>query len=471
MKVDFTPLRPSAPSSSDDAPVSAQPSLDEDLVARTVPEAPVESDAPGTSKKRGGLFSRAPKAEKPAKGSKKAKGSDPKATDKSMSASQLKRERDKRKRSMRMGVRYGGDRGKWLAAWAVLGSLALCGPIAIAIAASKPSASEVDERVLQTSQQMGKDFPQGQAAMWAGQVVRIWGTWDETAPDSRKVAMSPFLSAGMDAQGGWNGKGKQEVSFVSVNPVPNVTDANHASVDATYQIQDGIWRCIRIPVYAFQPSDFTAKSQWAFALASNPTPVACTPRTGAPNLSNTDAASLNYGGKQADSQLGQELSASFFPGFFAAYASSETAALTQYTASGVTVTGLGGAMTSIPQPIINNAVVYVDSKGISTGKVYQAYVPVTWTLANSASQVTAAYMVPIKKEGDRWYVAGEPTSSVQAAEAQGGAPAQIPMPGDGVNPGPYPTVAVTTVAPKPTVAPKVTTTAPAAKPAPVASKK
>lgn len=362
---------------------------------------------------------------------KPSKGGKPKT------AAQLRKERNDARRKAKDGTRYtGGNRKYFIGGFAVFVVLALLSPLAIMISASKVSKDEVRSIVKEQMTDSGSSFPTGQAVMWAGQVLRVWGTWDEETADAREVSMSPYLSSGMDSQAGWNGAGKQEVTYASVNPEPKVLDANRASVDAVYQIGDGSWRCVTIPVYAYKPDSFDTNAKWAFALAGNPTPTACTPRTGAPRVD--DDVYAGDESRELDSDLGGSLQSSFFPGFFSAWAASDPDALQQYTASGVKTTGLGGAMASNPQPEIGEVRVWTDEGGVKDGTIYNAVVPVTWTVTGTDSRVSAEYLVQIKKQGERWFVAGEPRAAQQSSDVQGGKPESVPQPDDKVTEGTYP---------------------------------
>lgn len=375
----------------------------------------------------------------------------PKDREKATNAAQAKRARDKQKRQFRLGVRYGGDRMKWLMLQGGLAVLVVLSLLSFVIANGKATKGDIQAAVDQALLERGKDFPEGQAVMWAGQVARVWGTWDDKAPDTRKVLLAPYLSQGMDEQAGWNEQGKQEVVYASVNPEPDVIDANRAMVTVTYQIQDGTWRCADFPVYAYHPKEFADDALWAFALASNPVPIACTPRTGAPSLTSENDP---YKDMTADTDTGQSLARDFFPGFFAAWAASDSSALTQYTAPGVQTLGLGGAMASVPPPTIGDTLVYVDKDGVKRNKVYDALVTVTWTVNGSTSEVVSTYVVPVKKQGDRWYVAGEPQAAAQTSDAFSGGPGAIPAPDDGgTTGGDYPNPTVSPTVPPSTVDP------------------
>lgn len=372
------------------------------------------------------------------KGSAKGNGSTSATTKdgKPKSAAQLRKEQREAKRRAKDGVRYGGNRKYLMIAFIALLVTALLGPLALMVSSSKLNEDQVRSIVSEEMKSGGSDFPTGQAVMWAGQVLRVWGTWDENNEDAREVNLAPYLSSGMDPQAGWNGSGKQQVTYASVNPEPRVLDANHAAVDAVYQIGDGSWRCASIPVYAYKPDSFDTNAKWAFALAGNPTPTACTPRTGAPTVD--DKVYAGQEGRQQDDEVAKTLQTTFFGQFFSAWAGSDADALAQYTASGVKTTGLGGAMASNPQPQIGEVKVWVDEGGVRDGTTYNAIVPVTWTVAGSNAKVSAEYMVPVKKEGERWFVAGEPVAAQQSSDVQGGSAQVIPEPADGVKQEKYP---------------------------------
>lgn len=296
---------------------------------------------------------------------------------------------------------------------------------------SRPSQSDLEEQVAEAVRESGQDFPRGQAVAWADQLVIDWGTWDEEDRGEREVRIAQYLTSGMDSQAGWNGNGNQEVVFTSANPEPTVIDSNRALVDVDYRLDDNSKRCVSVPVYAYQPEGLTGEgSQWAFGLSGNPIPRPCAPRTGA--MEDTEEDTEEAGEDlSSDDDLARELNASFFPGFFSAWAASDADSLRQYSASGVTTVGLGGAMSSTPPPSIGEVSIMTPQNGEpAEGTVYTATVPVTWTVSGDSAQVTATYDVPMRQSGDRWYVAGEPTPSTATSSAGSGSPAERVDPDD-----------------------------------------
>lgn len=322
----------------------------------------------------------------------------------------------------------GGKRGRATALMAAILAFALLTAINTFLIVglfNRPSAEEAASAALR---EQGRDFPSGQSVAWAEQAVVDWATWDEDDQEDREIRMAQYLTSGMEPQAGWNGRGKQEVTFTSVDPEPEVIDQNHAVVDVAYRLSDNSRRCVSVPVYAYKPEGLTEeegnKSQWAFGMSGNPIPRPCAPRTGATDDGAASPANDDDTTLREDDELARELTSNFFPDFFAAWAASDANSLRQYTASGVTTIGLGGAMSSTPPPSVSEAVIMTPrDTAPKENTVYYATVPVTWTLAGSSAQVTSTYTVPMKKSGDRWYVAGEPRPSPESADAASGSPA------------------------------------------------
>ena len=327
-----------------------------------------------------------------------------------------------RQKELSLGTRYGGDRKRLWGATAGFACLALLAPIAMIVSLNRPSAQQVNDLVDARLASSGTSFPKGEAVAWAGQVTRTWGTWDENDQSGmREALMSQFLSQGLGANAGWNGKGKQTVTFVSVNSEPRVESDTHALVDASYQTDAGVWRCVTLSVYAYKPAGFSEAAPSAFALAATPTPVACAPRTGAPALPETKDPTNG----QNDTGSAEKLTSDFFPGFFAAWAASDRATLGQYVTTDATLIGLGGAFESSPLPIISSVTLPtpMTAEGVSRSSDvtarWNATVAVTWTIPGTPTQVSASYKVELRKDGNQWFVTKEPEPLVQAPGLSG----------------------------------------------------
>ncbi len=444
-RVQFEPLAqaPAAPASAS-APYSEQVDANNAYYTRHPEQgdAPPRDEAPqGASfypepapRKKGGVrrfvdFWVAPPDAGKKRGSKASKGGGANAPAPAPASAPVNpdaRRGGRQKRSVPLGARYGGGRAKWTLVTVGATVFVLTGPLALIVAANRPTDADVQAAVQAALADAGQAFPSGQAVAWVGPVVREWATYDEERTDEYEQRMSPYLSQGMDSRAGWNGRGTQTVIDVVVDPEPVPSSESRAVVNARYLSTDGAWRCVAVPVFTYKPAEMSDTALAAFALAGNPTPIGCNPRTGAPAL---DAAAA---GLQEDNEAGQTLATDFFPGFFAAWAASDANALRQYTASGVTTLGLGGAMASVPAPTIGEVSVLAPEGEVVDGEEYVATVPVTWTVGGTSSQVTAFYDVPVRRDGDRWFVTGEPTATVQAPDVNGRGPESVPQPGDGV---------------------------------------
>lgn len=320
-------------------------------------------------------------------------------------------EKERRARERLLRDRGNARRRKYLV-WAIIGVIGLS-VISFARSCSAVDKTTVQNIVTDELNAHGSNFPTGQAVMWSGQVLTTWANWDESKAKARQTLLAPFLSQGMDAQAGWNGKGSQQVMHVIVNPEPNVLNANRAILYGTYMIGDGTWRCVALKVFATKPKSFSTTALFAFTLAGNPTPMACSPTTGAPTI-----PAINT---RRDQDAARDLQTNFYPGFFAAWAASDQATLGQFLDDGVRTVGLSGAYRSDPKPQISNVSVPIEGDGKTAGDTTTATVTVVWTLPDGNAQSTATYNVPMHRKGGQWFVAGEPAPSAQDPNVSGNA--------------------------------------------------
>ena len=328
--------------------------------------------------------------------------------------------------TLRRAQIYGGRRKYAVFLLALVAATTAFSMLSLIIASQSVTKNDVSAEVANQLEKQGAGFPSGQAVQWAGQVVRVMGTYDEASRDDYANQVSQFLSSGMDEMAGWNGKGHQQVAFVSVNPQPRIIDGSHAVVTAAYQTSEGKWGCMAVPTFAYKPSTYGTDTTWAFTLSALPTPTACAARTGLPKL-----PSVKSDAKE-DDDTANTLAADFYPSFFAAWAASEDATLAQYTIDGFTTVGLGGAMESTPPPTIGDVKLLVDNKGKADTAL--ATVEVTWTVTGSTSTRTVTYEMQMKHVGTKWLVASEPVPAYQSVS---GSTAQIPAPEASDSPVPY----------------------------------
>lgn len=308
-----------------------------------------------------------------------------------------------KRNNLALGAKYGGQRRIFGFLAIAMVIMMIYVPLSLFMINGKAGKGDVqgmvEDEVANTSV---TQFPTGDAGMWLESFVRVWGTWDYKAPGGRETDLSPYLAPGVNQQAGWDGNGTQKVIYSAVSSQPDVIDKNRAMFSATYQIQDGTWRCLEIPVYAYKTTDAAQgpTDTWGFAVTANPTPVPCALRVSVP-----DSGSTSF--SDTDQKSAATLQETFFPGFFSAWVASDADTLRQYMAPDVTSFGLGGAYES--NVSITSVVLPINSgeEEASVETVYNAYVEVALTSSDGAA-TTATYKVPIASTGSQWQVMGEP---------------------------------------------------------------
>ena len=192
-----------------------------------------------------------------------------------------------------------------------------------------------------------------------------------------------------------------------------MVDEQRAVYDVTYQIQDGTFRCAKIPVFAYKPGDASQApvDQWGFAVTANPTPVPCALKISVPKFEENEFSAV-------DQAAAKTLQETFFPGFFTAWVTSDADTLRQYMKPDVVTFGLGGAYTSnvtieeVTLPLPNG------QTEAQPNTEYTAYVRVTLQSV-SGGGVTVTYKVPVVSNGGQWQVSGEPSEVVQELTVNG----------------------------------------------------
>lgn len=314
-----------------------------------------------------------------------------------------------------LGQKYSGRRKTFVILAAVLFLSLFLGLLNMRALGGKLDASDVKEQVEKTlADSRSATFPTGEAQLWGERFLRVWGTWDSQTVAGRAAALSPYIAPGMDAQAGWNGQGKQQVIYSSVSSDPKVINSSRAILSGTYQIQDGTWRCVDIPVFAYQPQKpEEGPQQWGFSATANPTPRPCSLQVSVP-------AYTEISTQHRDQKAEKTLQEQFFPGFFSAWAISDTNVLTQYVSPNIKTFGLGGAFTSDVQ--VTDVVLPItqeDQGQAAPDKLYSAYVTVTLK-DQTGSALSATYEVPVISSGTQWQVAGEPVAIPQNLGGVGG---------------------------------------------------
>ena len=221
-----------------------------------------------------------------------------------------------------------GAGGRWLLwplrvlLWATLVIIAFRGLTAIVFsqAPSSPAASAGPAAAA------SGQFPVSLAEAYAAEFGRVYLSLSPQSQGQREQALAAFVPASVltaDPNLGWNGAGQLNLQLEQVAGI-KVQDPRHAVVTLLAMV-NGQFMELGVPVAA-SGSGVVVSGEPAWL----PAPPQAAPPTAAPGRSDP----------VAQGQLGQEL-----PSFFQAYASGDSAALTGFEVRGVSLTGLGGAVT------------------------------------------------------------------------------------------------------------------------------
>jgi hypothetical protein len=288
--------------------------------------------------------------------------------------------------SPEIGVSWPGAGGRWLrwplrvVLWTALLVIAFRGITAIIFSSSAAPAGG-------TGTGTGGKFPVSLAEAYATEFGRVYLGFSPQNLAQREQALAAFVPASVSAANpslGWNGIGQLNLQSLQVAGIM-VRDRQHAVV-TLLALTGGQLMELGVPVTA-TGGGLVVSGEPAWL----PAPPRVSPR---PAPSGSDQV--------AQSQLMNEL-----PAFFQAYASGDSAALNRFTVHGVSVTGLGGAVT-----FDQISALHVPPGGTTR----QITVTVIWQLPEPAGSVTAGnqgvksnlemtYGVSVVDlQGGKWYV-------------------------------------------------------------------
>jgi Conjugative transposon protein TcpC len=243
-------------------------------------------------------------------------------------------------------------------------------------------------------------FPVTLAEAYAAEFGRVYLSFSPQNQAQREQALVAFVPASVLAANpdlGWNGTGQLNLQAVQVAGI-TVQDPRHAVVTLLALVNGQLMR-LGVPVAA-SGSGVVVSGEPAWLSA----PPQISPPPAAPGGSD----------QVAQSQLMNEL-----PAFFQAYANSDSAALNQFTARGVSLTGLGGTVTFDSISALRVS---------SGGATRQITVTVIWQLPGQpgsasgnqgmASKLEVTYgMSVVDVQSGKWYVK-EIGASTEAVDAR-----------------------------------------------------
>jgi len=224
-------------------------------------------------------------------------------------------------------------------------------------------------------------FPVSLAEAYAAAFGRVYLNFSPQTQGQREQQLAAFLPASVAAANpdlGWNGTGQLSLQSEQVAGIA-VQDLQHAVVTLLASVNGQLME-LGVPVAA-SGGGVVVSGEPAWL----PAPAPITLPSAAPGRSDP----------VAQSQLRNEL-----PLFFQAYATGDSAALSQFTVKGMSLTGLGGAVTfdSIAALVVP-----------SGGTARQISVTVIWQLAGQpgedVSKLEMTYrMSVVDTQSGKWYV-------------------------------------------------------------------
>lgn len=292
----------------------------------------------------------------------------------------------------RASAPWRGAGGRWAVwvlralVWAVLIIIGVRGVIAIVLNQKTPSPTAASTSVKSGAAAAGAadSFPSGVAEAYAMQFASVYLNFSQSTASQRAQQLAPFLPNGADPQLGWNGTGSLKLQSDQVAGI-KVRDAQHAVVTLLARV-NGQMMELGVPIYA-SGSGMVVNGQPAWLAAPTRLSPPATP------AANPDTAAQNA----LQAQL---------PAFFQAYASGASATLTRFLVHGVTITGLGGAVT-----YSSISSLYVppggDTRQITVSVVWQIPAP----NGGSPAQLPMTYDMTVVSQNSNWYV-----KSIRAAD-------------------------------------------------------
>lgn len=183
------------------------------------------------------------------------------------------------------------------------------------------------------------EFPTRTAATFAEEYAALCLTYSPPTADQRRKALTRYASAGVDADCGWDGSGKQSVTLATwdgtAEEIPEY-GKNGRYLGVQVRLSTGRTTTLSVPVYV---KDLAGASGLRIVgdVGEMPLPV----RGTAPEVDKDDEV--------VDQDLSDQLRTKVLPGYFEAWAESDATAMTRFTTPDATLaatSGLAGALSA-----------------------------------------------------------------------------------------------------------------------------
>ncbi|MCX4542410.1 conjugal transfer protein [Streptomyces sp. NBC_01565] len=285
-------------------------------------------------------------------------------------------------------------------------ALGSCGVMGLVMGRSSVSVKPAALDSQDLSRYRLTDFPIQTAAVFAEEYAALCMTYSPETTDKRRESLARYISAGVDRDCGWNGRGKQEVKLASwdgtAEPLPEYgKNGRYLNVQVTYT--SGRTTTLSVPVYV---KDLAGGSGLRIAgnVGEMPLPI----RDAAPELEKSEEI--------VDQELSTQLREQVLAGYFKAWAASDITALTRFTTPDATpaaVSGLAGALTT---PVVQEVQALApegteagDKITYTQGQSVPARVTVVWggggaDDAKTAVTLKRSYRVTVVNTAQGWFI-------------------------------------------------------------------
>ncbi|MEU9365473.1 conjugal transfer protein [Streptomyces avermitilis] len=244
------------------------------------------------------------------------------------------------------------------------------------------------------------DFPTRQAATFAEQYAMLCLTFSPETASKRRENLARYTSAGVDAECGWSGEGTQKAVAATWDGTSEELSeyGDHGRyVGVQVRTDDGELTTLTVPVYV---KDLPTGEGMRIAgdVGEMPMPA------------RADAPEVDQDKDVVDDGLSQQLQEKVFPGYFEAWAASDSTAMARFTAPGATVTATSGLAGRLAEPKIEDVVALVpasvqDTKPYAyrSGQSVQVRVVVDWG-DPKAETVRRAYRMTVVNTAQGWFI-------------------------------------------------------------------
>ncbi|MFE6779043.1 conjugal transfer protein [Streptomyces sp. NPDC057702] len=242
------------------------------------------------------------------------------------------------------------------------------------------------------------EFPLDTAATFAEQYALVCMTFSKKEAENRKVALSRFISAGVDPSCGWTGEGSQTAVAAdwdgSYEAIPEY--GNHGRyMGVQVRMSTGNITSLVVPVYAKD-----LKTGQGLRVVGDVGTMPLAPGGKAPEL----------GDANVDDALSAQLESRVLPGFFRAWGASDTTALSRFTTAEATSRTKRGLRDTLQKPSVTSVEALAPAgkdpdEGINytPGQLIRANVSVQWAQPDGA-HVVRSYRVTLENTAQGWFI-------------------------------------------------------------------